>query len=77
MLPAAPPDLGSLGRGREPAGQCLGGAGGAQGPAAEARGRPAAGRAGGEVLVVERDGEAAGGVQRAVLGDDLQRARPL
>ena len=88
LLLLPPPDRGrragrplAPGGGREPARQGLGGACDEadvvrlQPPVAVAvaGGRAAAGGAGGrEVLVVERDGEAAGGVEGAVLGDDLQ-----
>ena len=79
LLPVPPPrGRGRGGGGREPARQRLRAAAEAEDANAGVRGRPAAGGAArGEVLVVERDGEAAGRVQRAVLGDDLQRARLL
>ena len=81
LLPVPPP-RGRGGGGREPARQRLRAgpdvAAEAEDAAGGVRGRPTAGGAArGEVLVVERDGEAAGRVQRAVLGDDLQRASLL
>ena len=74
LLPVPPPrGRGRGGGGREPARQRLRAAAEAEDANAGVRGRPAAGGAARrEVLVVERDGEAAGGVEGAVLGDDLQ-----